>query len=400
MMDKDTLSTLINHLDSSGFDDLIFYLLKQEDDFCYSKRLSHIDDRIIENPPERFFQTAEAFFINYHPYSLYKNFNLKNLYLDDLKKLILKYIEKRSYEIWLPVEGTRIYAISNYDSCKIGVSDEELLDFHEKELSSILPSKFDVGVGSVSTILNQGNSNDKKHSKRVKDFFLNNDSGICINLSDDKIIVSRFFTQREFDGIVTSPENIFHPVIKKVIDTDDKLVEFNNLINNDTRESVLEEFLYTYHDLFFGDKYDTLSTQVWLDFPEFDIGNKERRLDIFMRNSISKDWDIYELKRSSVKLTKTKSDVPMFVAAVHDAMTQLRNYKRILNQDKVKREFEAKGIKYYNPQFNLVIGKKPNISNEKWGWLLSHHNDLNIITYDDLLESAKLRLEALKSIIP
>ena len=43
-MDKDILSTLINHLDSSGFDDLIFYLLKQEDDFYLSKRLSHIDD--------------------------------------------------------------------------------------------------------------------------------------------------------------------------------------------------------------------------------------------------------------------------------------------------------------------------------------------------------------------
>ena len=399
-MDKDILSTLINHLDSSGFDDLIFYLLKQEDDFYLSKRLSHIDDRIIENPPERFFQTAEAFFINYHPYSLYKNFNLQNLYLDDLKKLILKYIENRSYEMWLPVEGTRIYAISNYDSCKIGVSDKELLEFHEKELSGVLPSGFDVVIGSVSTILNQGNTDDEKYSKRVKDFFLNNDSGICINLSDDKIIASRFVAQREFDGIVTSPENIFHPVIKKVIDTDDKLVEFNQLINNDTRESVLEEFLYTYHDLFFGDKYDTLSTQVWLDFPEFDIGNKDRRLDIFMRNSISKDWDIYELKRSSVKLTKTKSDVPMFVSAVHDALTQLRNYKRILSQDKVKRKFEAKGIKYYNPQFNLVIGKKPNISDEKWNWLLSHHSDLNIITYDNLLESAKKRLDTLKNLIP
>ena len=98
-MDKDILSTLINHLDSSGFDDLIFYLLKQEDDFYLSKRLSHIDDRIIENPPERFFQTAEAFFINYHPYSLYKNFNLQNLYLDDLKKLIL--IQLRRFKLTL-----------------------------------------------------------------------------------------------------------------------------------------------------------------------------------------------------------------------------------------------------------------------------------------------------------
>ena len=83
-MDKDTLSTLIKHLDSSSFDDLIFYLLKQEDNFYLSKRLSHIDDRIIENPPERFFQTAEAFFINYHPYSLYKNFKISKIW-NDLK---------------------------------------------------------------------------------------------------------------------------------------------------------------------------------------------------------------------------------------------------------------------------------------------------------------------------
>ena len=89
----------------------------------------------------------------------------------------------------------------------------------------------------------------------------------------------------------------------------------------------------------------------------------------------------------------------MLVSAVHDAMTQLRNYKRILNQDKVRKEFESKGIKYYNPQFNLVIGKKPNISDEKWQWLLSHHNDLNVITYDDLYELAKVRLKSLKELI-
>lgn len=398
-MNTDILSTMVNHLDSNSFDDLIFYLLRQEDDFSSCKRLSYIDDKIIENPPGRFAPTAEAFFLNYHHYSLYRNFDTKKLYLDDLKNLVVKYMENRTYDLWLPVEGTRIYVIGNYDSRKIGISDEELLEFHEKEFSDILPSEFDLGIGNISTMLNQGNSNDHKYSERIKRFFLSNDSGICINLSEDKIIASRFIAEREFDGIMVSPENIFQPVIKKVIDTDDKLAEFNQLINNDTRESVLEEFLYTYHDLFFGDKYDVLSTQVWLDFPEFDVGNKDRRLDIFMRNSISKDWDVFELKRSSVKLTKTKSDVPMLVSAVHDAMTQLRNYKRILNQDKVRKELESKGIKYYNPQFNLVIGKKPNISDEKWQWLLSHHNDLNVITYDDLYELAKVRLKSLKELI-
>lgn len=395
-MDREILSTVIGHLDSRSFDDLIFYLLHQEEDFSLCKRLSDIDDRIIENPPERFAQTAEVFFPNYHPYGLYKNFSLKNLYLEDLKALISKYIKERTYKLWLPVDGTRIFTISNYDSRKLEIADEELLKFYQKELSSILPSKFDLGIGNINTILNQGNSNDAKNLKKIKNFFQNNDSGICINLSNDKIIATRFVAEQEFDGIITSPENILQPVIKKIIDADDLLVEFNQLINNDTRESVLEDFLYTNYKLFFGDKYDVISTQVWLDFPDFDIGNKNRRLDILMRNSISKDWDIYELKRSSVNLTKTKSDVPMFVAAVHDAMTQLRNYKNILNRDEVRKNFELRGIKYYNPQFNLVIGKKPHISYRKWQWLLSQQRDLNIITYDDLLESAKNRLDILK----
>lgn len=81
------------------------------------------------------------------------------------------------------------------------------------------------------------------------------------------------------------------------------MVEFNKIINSSAKESVLEEFLRENYQLFFGEKYDTISTQVWLNFTEVDIGGRGRRLDIFMRNAISQDWDIYELKRSNVELT-------------------------------------------------------------------------------------------------
>ena len=390
-MNQEILSTVIDHFDINTYENLYYFLLKNTDDFASSRKLTHLDSRIIENPPERFFQTAEAFILNYFPYSIYKDFNLDKLDLSELKRLAELYSSKRSYDLWLPVDGTIIYAIGNYDSQKLGVTDEELLEHYISALGPSIPSSFEIGIGNINTLLQASSFSDKL----IKDFILQDDTGICINLFDDQICATRFVAEREFDGIIAHSDVIFQPIIKKILDADDKLAEFNQLINEDTPESVLEDFLYTYYELIFGDKYDTLSTQVWLNFPEFDIGNRSRRLDIVMRNSTSKDWEIFELKRSSVKLTKAKTDVPMLASAVTNAITQLRNYRDILKRDTVKRAFAAEGIEYYNPTFNLVIGKRPNLPQKQWEWLLAQHKDLNILTYGDLFDSAKSRLNTM-----
>ena len=394
-MENDIISTVIDHLDINSYEDLYYYLLKNSEDFSSSRKLTHLDSRIIENPPERFYHSAEAFVLNYYPYSLYRDFNIKKWDLTELKQLVKMYLSSRSYDLWKPTNGTIVYAIGNYDSKKLGISDEELLEYHKAELGAILTPSCEIGIGNINTLVSSG----KQNNELITRFFTKNDTGICINLSDDKILATRFIAEKEFDGIVAPANVVFQPIIKKVLDADDKLVEFKQLINADTKESTLEEFLVANHELLFGDKYDTISTQVWLDFPEIDIANKSRRLDIVMRNSLSKDWDIFELKRSSVKLTKTKADIPMFVSAVNDAIAQLKNYKYILNQDAVKRAFENKGIKYYDPSINLVIGKKPNLSQQKWNWLLTQHNELKIITYDDLLNSGKHRLNEMKALL-
>lgn len=390
-MEQKNLASIIDHFDVNTYEDLYYFLLKNTDDFSSSRRLTHIDGRIIENPPERFYQTAETFILNYYPYSIYKNFSLDKLDLSELKCLVELYFSKRSYDLWLPVDGTIIYAIGNYDSRKLGISDEELLEHYISALGPAMPSRFEIGIGNINTLIQSSSFSEEL----IRGFVSQNDTGICINLSDEKICATRFVAEREFDGVLTNSDVIFQPIIKKILDADDKLIEFNQLISEDTPENILEDFLYTYHELIFGDKYDTLSTQVWLNFPEYDIGHKSRRLDIVMRNSISKDWEIFELKRASVKLTKTKTDVPMLASAVNNAITQLRNYKNILNRDTVKRAFAAAGIEYYNPAFNLVIGKRPNLPQHQWDWLLSQHEDLNILTYGDLFDSAKSRLNTM-----
>lgn len=398
-MNKEIIASVIDHLDIYNFEELCYYILKKFEYPATCKRLDEIDRRIIEKPPERYYQCAEAFFLNFYPYSLYRNFTLKALDLSELKNLVTKYFKKRSYGLWVPVDGTAVYAISNYDSRKLGITDEKLLEYYIEGLSPIIPEPFEIGIGNINTILNSNSNSPNNYDKLIEQYFIENDSGICINLSDDRILASRYIAEKEFNGILLPSKAVFQPLIKKVLNADDVLAEFNEIINSSAKESVLEEFLCENYQLIFGEKYDTISTQVWLNFPELDIGGRERRLDIFMKNVISQDWDIYELKRSNIKLTKTISDVPRFMNAVNDAIAQLKNYQCILNQDAVRKKFKGEGIEYYNPQINLVIGKRPNLPTNQWRWLLSQHQDLNILTYDDLLKEAKLRLNSMKKLL-
>jgi hypothetical protein len=150
--------------------------------------------------------------------------------------------------------------------------------------------------------------------------------------------------------------------------------------------------LKRYYQEIFGFGYDKIETQIWLRFPDLDISSKSRRLDIFMRNSIQGDWDLFEIKKP-VKLTKTYRDVPVFTDEITSAIQQLRNYGRLLSQDKVKKALAQDGIEYYVPSLNLVVGRSPNIPHEQWRWLKStNERDLKIVTYDELLIAMRNRL--------
>lgn len=81
------------------------------------------------------------------------------------------------------------------------------------------------------------------------------------------------------------------------------------------------------------------------------------------------------------------------VAKVSNAITQLKNYRRLLSSQKVKETLKRSGIEYCEPTLNLVIGRKPQISLEQWRWLLSSQDkDVRLITFDDLFAEMKIRL--------
>ena len=400
-MDTDLMKAIISRFDRNAFEEFFQRLINQSNTYPGKiDRLSDIDDCIFECPPDRFYQSTDAFFIYYLPYTLYKKFALRDIDYVHLKKLIQLYISIEKNWPWLPIDGITLYIINNFDSEKLGISDNELLSFYENKFDPILPSKlYRVGTGNINTFVRYPEQKSELYYV-LRNFLLENDNGICISLSDSGIYASRFLAENEFTGVTKDTKSIIQPIMKKLNTTNDILCEFNRLIFSNTKERDLEDFLREHYQTIFGGKYDQISTQVWLRFSDIDIGRKERRLDMFLRNSICGDWELFELKRSNIPLTKTISDVPMFVSAVNEAIAQVKNYKHILMQDKVKKALAAEGIEYYEPEVNLVIGKKPSIPINQWRRLLvDNMNGIKIITYDMLYEEAKRRLIDLEAIL-
>jgi hypothetical protein len=211
-----------------------------------------------------------------------------------------------------------------------------------------------------------------------------------IRLVTDEIEVQPFIAERHFsEGVTAGSLSPCGPVyiIKRAPQV---IREFEALLQGNPSEAHLESFLKTYYREVFGPDYDRVETQVWVRFPHLDVTNKRRRLDMFLRNQVTRDWELHEIKRMA-KLTGTYRDAPILSREVLGGLRQLRNYARILRQDEIKRSFAREGIDYYEPELRLVVGKGPDISLEQWRTLLAENKDVKIITYPALLEQMKIR---------
>lgn len=224
-------------------------------------------------------------------------------------------------------------------------------------------------------------------------FIDKNIDGISFEIDKDIVKVLPFQNQNIISGGIGKHISPLETVITtKLVNNYSVFKEFERLIN-DGSENQLEEFIAAHFQLILGNHYDRIETQIWLRFPEVDIANKERRLDIFARNSLLQDWDLFELKKD-MPVAKMYRDVPTFTSEVLSAISQLRNYQRNLQQDKVKNHFAAKGIKYYEPSLNLVVGRTPQIAIEQWRRACVDQSNINILTYDNLLSQAKNQIKA------
>jgi hypothetical protein len=228
----------------------------------------------------------------------------------------------------------------------------------------------------------------------LSEFLTGRFDGFALEISPSGCRGRYFSAQTSFEsGVFGSSNCPYEPVIIAALESHRELIrEFEFLIEKDRPERELEAFLIDHARAIFGGRYDRIEPQIWLRFPHLDIAGKERRMDLFMRNSISRDWELFEIKKP-IHLIRNFRDGPTMVADVACAVTQLKRYARLLSSPEVKEKLKRSGIEYFEPVLNLVIGRRPQISLERWRWLLAAHDkDVRLTTFDDLIAEMTSRL--------
>ena len=133
----------------------------------------------------------------------------------------------------------------------------------------------------------------------LDDFLRTNRHGLSIELTHGPPAVRDFSSEKPLSAGVARVSNApCAPVYGAQPESRDPVIkEFEDLLAGNPKEDVLEKFLTKHYRRIFGPKYDRIETQIWLRFPKLDINAKNRRLDLFLRNAVSGDWELYELKR-------------------------------------------------------------------------------------------------------
>lgn len=408
-MELQTIKDIISSLNRDAFSKLtleLWRLLDCSNDYEYKK--TSLINEMGNDVYEQHFWTRESrhgvydrqgyhLIIPYfQPIELFTNINDNSFTTPEIINKLNKYkaiTEERtsSWQFWTDGDYVMPY-ISFFTNFK-GIEKDFYLNTIIPKFESLLEQIDLEGIPAVGSCDSIIELNPQNTIIALQNFFSRNNGEISISLSNEKMNVEYFNSDKYLSsGLLKNSKNPYEPIFIETQKNKSEIVkEFESLINRNTSERDLESFLKKYYREIFGEHYDRIETQLWLRFPELDIANKNRRLDIFLRNSIERDWELFELKRAH-KLTRTYRDIPTFTSEIHHAIQQIRNYERILGQEKVKQKFAREGIEYYYPELRLVLGNKPDISDEQWRFLkTTNENRLKIVTFEDLIMEMKTR---------
>jgi len=287
-----------------------------------------------------------------------------------------------------------LYFLNNFANITESECRERIIPRYRKMLKTRKLNPKIYGVGCCDSFVERSPDS---VDKALKTLLSQKPGGLRICFQEETHCVERFSYQKSFfTGVSRHTRQPYEPVLTDILTAKEEVIaEFERLIRKGAKESELENFIRAHYNDIFGARYDRIETQLWLRFPEHDIGGKDRRLDLFLRNSVKNDWELFEVKRP-VKVTRTYRDAPVIAHEVSHAVQQVRNYAKILAQDSVKKQFAKEGIEYYEPSLNLVIGRTPEIPLRQWRWLMNTFaTDLRIFTFDELVTEMEVRLRDL-----
>jgi hypothetical protein len=403
-VDADLIKAVLSKLTPAAFDTFVTKLFDPDEEGGYDQTPQELGEGVFyQSLIDSYGGTLHSvFLLQYLPLGLFNQPNLNCLAgdptlaarLKQLKKIyngVSGYFGMVSPEL---VKATKLRSLGflvNFSGLSQRQYDDEIFPQYERLVRKS-------GLHTPITLIGSYDSFMDFHArdvqKTLEHFLTSRTDGFAIQISPAGTNVINFAGQTSFEsGVLAVNKCPYEPIIAAASAKNEQLIrEFESLIQKDCPEKERENFLLAHVKEIFGGTYDKIESQIWLRFPKLDIAGKERRMDIFMRNSVSKDWDLFEIK-NPIPLVRNYRGIPAMVAEVSIAITQLKNYRRLLSSQKVKETLKRSGIEYCEPTLNLVIGRKPQISLEQWRWLLSSQDkDVRLITFDDLFAEMKIRL--------
>lgn len=404
-MDKHKIKKALYNLNNSDFINFSYELFKE----AYGKNINLYKenrlkafirnlpvDEIVEGKNFEDSGYKGIYLIDDIPFELFEN--PEDIIIDSpylRKKLSIIRKDRSLYQDDYRISDNRlraIYFINNLKGFPIDFYINDILSKYENivgEMGLLWNLDFGIYTGNPDTFM----LNWAEHSNKALQKISKENVSLSIDFSENLKKV-RYTNQEKYlqAGVCKSSHNPLNPILtNETIENRSVVLEFEQLLKENPNENKLEKFIQRYYQEIFGFKYDRIESQIWLKFPELDINKKKRRLDIFLHNSVSSDWELFELKRI-IPLAMNYRDIPTLSSEIYKASQQVLNYERILRQDKVKNYFLREGIEYFEPSLHLVVGNSPTIPNEQWRWLVSSNKNVKIITYGELLKEMNIRM--------
>jgi len=170
-----------------------------------------------------------------------------------------------------------------------------------------------------------------------------------------------------------------------------ELSRFEDLVRNPkTTESEIQRFLECHPTVFEAMGYRNVYSQVVLARED----GTSLRPD-FILEPLGRPWcDILDLKLPTGSIAVGRRDRKALASAVHELVAQLREYAAYFEDERLaKRVQDAYGIRCYRPRLIGVIGRDPNLADERQKRrMMTAYSDVSVVTFDELFKIARSRL--------
>lgn len=169
------------------------------------------------------------------------------------------------------------------------------------------------------------------------------------------------------------------------------LSAFEDLLNNPrVTEPMIQRFLEQHPGILKALGYRNL-------YPKVVLQNEKgkRLIPDFLLEPVSTNWcDVLELKLPNLRVAVGRPHRKTLASAIHASVAQLREYAAMFEDPTVTRRVQDRyGIKCYRPRLVAIVGRDPELADEReLRRLMTAYADVSVLSFDDLVRVAGARL--------